>query len=201
MKLLVAEDDLLARRVLETNLAAWDYDVVSVGDGLTALEHLLTPDAPPIAILDWMMPGMDGPTVCREIRKQNLQKDPYLILLTANTGKDQIVEGLDAGANDYVTKPYHPRELQARLSVARRISELQSKLTSRVRELEQALNNVKQLEGMLPICCYCKKIRDDSNYWQQVETYIGRHSNAKFSHGICPDCFERVIAEEMKTLK
>src|SRR5439155_4831059 len=104
-----------------------------------------------------------------------------------------IVTGLQAGADDYITKPFDRGELQARLQVGRRIVELQKGLADRVRELEAALSRVRQLQGLLPICAWCKKIRDDQNYWHQVETYIGSHSDARFSHGICPDCLKTVM--------
>src|SRR5262249_57910928 len=104
------------------------------------------------------------------------------------------VTGLQSGANDYVTKPFDRAELQARVCVGKSVVELQRSLALRVRELEDALSQVRQLQGLLPICCYCKKIRDDRNYWQQVETYVGDHSAARFSHAICPDCLKAAEA-------
>ena len=108
-----------------------------------------------------------------------------------------MITGLKAGADDYLTKPVIVGELEARLQVASRVVALQERLSRyRVLELEEALRNVRQLQGLLPICAYCKRIRDDKNYWSQVETYLADHSDVQFSHGICPSCFERVMRED-----
>lgn len=112
-----------------------------------------------------------------------------------------VVAGLQAGANDYVTKPFNAPELRARLQVGRRVLDLQMELTERVKDLEEALARVKQLEGYLPICAYCKKIRNDEDYWQQIESYISAHSKALFTHTICPDCYQRHIEPELAELR
>jgi sigma-B regulation protein RsbU (phosphoserine phosphatase) len=201
VKLLIAEDDMISRRLLETTLIKWGYEVVVTGDGVAAWEVLQTEDTPPLAILDWMMPGMDGIEVCRKVRQTPTPTPPYLILLTAKGRREDIVTGLRAGANDYVTKPFDREELRARVQVGMRIVELQQSLAERVKALEEALTRVKQLQGLLPICSYCKKIRDDQNYWQQVESYISEHSEAQFSHSICPDCYDRLVKPELDQLR
>jgi response regulator RpfG family c-di-GMP phosphodiesterase len=131
--------------------------------------------------------------VCRHIHAKPDPRPPYLIMLTARGAEEDLIAGLRAGADEYLTKPVSPPELQARLQAAARIVELQESLSARVRELEETLARVKHLQGLLPICMYCKKIRDDRNYWQQVEAYVSTYSDARFSHGICPDCYDRVI--------
>ena len=119
-----------------------------------------------------------------------------MILLTAKSKKEELVEGLAAGADDYLTKPFDRQELHARISVGLRVSELQRNLADRITDLETALARVKQLQGLLPICSYCKKVRDDQNYWQQVDSYISKHSEVAFSHSICPTCYEQVLGEK-----
>ena len=118
------------------------------------------------------------------------------MLLTSRTRMQDVVAGLKAGADDYLTKPVDREELEARLSVATRVVQLQQRLADRVNELEEAISRVRQLQGLLPICAYCKRIRDDQNYWNQVESYIAEHLDVRFSHGICPSCLETVLKEE-----
>jgi CheY-like chemotaxis protein len=161
---------------------------------------LQQPDAPPLAIVDWMMPGLDGIEICRRLRRVETATPTYVILLTSRDAAADVVEGLRAGADDYVTKPPNEDELLARISVGARVIALQQTLADRVRRLEDALANVKQLQGLLPMCSYCKRIRDDHNYWQQVESYISEHSGVQFSHGYCPDCFRKYVEPQLDAL-
>jgi DNA-binding response OmpR family regulator len=202
MKILIADDDPISRRLLQLTLTNWCYEVMAVNDGQEAWQTLQQADAPSLAILDWMMPGLDGPEVCRRMRQTPTLLSPiYIILLTGKTQKEDIVAGLQAGADDYLTKPFDAQELQVRLQVGIRVMQLQSELAQRVKELEAALAKVRQLEGCLPICSYCKKIRDDDNYWQQIENYILAHSEAFFTHSICPDCYQKYIEPELTELR
>lgn len=196
LDVLIAEDEPVSRRLLETSLAQWGYRPIVCPDGREALTLLRSPDAPRVAVLDWVMPGIDGVDICRAIRDSDTPTQPYLILLTARTRPEDIVQGLGAGADDYITKPVDRKEFEARLQVAARIVGLQQRLADRVDELEDALRRVRQLQGLLPICAYCKRIRDDRNYWNQVETYLADHTDVRFSHGICPTCLEKVMEEE-----
>ena len=145
------------------------------------------------------MPKMDGLEICRRLRALN--RRTYVILVTAKHGAREIVKGIEAGADDYLTKPYDPDELRARVLVGVRIVDLQTALAGRVAELERALAEVKQLHGILPICSYCRKIRDDSDYWQTVEQYLATHSEAKFSHGICPVCYETTVKPQLDRMR
>ena len=201
MKLLIAEDDPVSRLLLEATLKQWGYEVVVACDGVEALAAIQGPEPPALAILDWMMPVLDGVAVTRAARLTPAITPTYIILLTAKTEKPDIVAALEAGADDYLTKPFDREELGARVWAGLRIVTLQENLVDRVRELEVALANVKQLQGMLPICSYCKKIRDDQNYWQKVENYISNHSDAVFSHSVCPDCYEGTVRPELEELQ
>jgi CheY-like chemotaxis protein len=193
MKILVAEDDPVSRRVIEATLSKFGYEVVLVADGAQAWAALQGEDPPKLAILDWMMPEIDGVEICRRVRSLSTTTPPYLMLLTAKDQKKDVVVGLDAGANDYLTKPFDRSELCARIQVGTEVLRLQEALALRVLELEDAVSQVKQLQGLLPICSYCKKIRDEQNYWQRVENYLSNHTQVVFSHSICPDCFKTVV--------
>ena len=195
MKVLVADDDRIAAAVLAQTLSRWEFDVTTVADGAEAWRHLEGASAPTLAVLDRMMPGLDGAEICRRVRRDMPSANRYLVLLTSLGSGQDVVSGLDAGADDYVTKPFDVDELRARINVGVRVVSLQEKLSQRVLELQAALANVKQLHGLLPICSYCKRIRGDDQYWQQVESYIAARSDAQFSHGICPPCYEKLEVE------
>jgi len=193
MKVLIVEDEAISLEALRLKVLDWGYSVETAMDGAEAWEALQELDPPHIVILDLMIPEIDGITLTNRLRRQPSRHPLYVIMLTARSAKKDKVEGLLAGADDYLTKPFDAEELQARLKVAERVIGLQSELRNRVRQLEQALSKVKQLEGMLPICSYCKKIRDDQNYWHQIEEYVTEHSGALFSHSICPECYDMFI--------
>lgn len=195
MKALVAEDDATSRSLLAAILKTWGYDLVIAENGGEAWEIMHRLDAPQLALIDWNMPQLDGIEVIRRIRALDNQESPYIILLTSRKEKGDIVLGLEAGANDYLVKPFDHQELKARLNVGRRMVELQSTLVASMRKLETALADLKTLRGIIPICASCKKIRDDTGYWNQVEEYLRDHSEARFSHGICPDCMERLYPD------
>lgn len=201
MKILIAEDDPISRRLVEANLIDWGHEPIITADGAEALIELEKANAPLIAILDVMMPRLDGFELCRRVRAIETETPPYLIMLTAKQGKEDIVAGIEAGANDYLSKPFHRSELQVRLNVGIKTVELQRSLAARVRELSDALGQVKQLQGFFAICSYCKDIRTNENQWEQIETYVSQHSEAKFSHGICPTCYEHNVKPMLKTLK
>jgi sigma-B regulation protein RsbU (phosphoserine phosphatase) len=201
MKVLIAEDKPDSRQLLQIMVSKWGYEPVATRDGAEAWEALRREDAPQLALLDIMMPELDGLEVCRRVRAERAPVPTYIIMLTARTLPREIVTGLEAGADDYLTKPFDSSELRARIKVGERILDLQRNLLMRVTELEEALARVKQLQGLLPICSYCKKIRDDQNYWQQVESYISNHSEVQFSHGICPDCYAQFVTPDIEKLK
>jgi sigma-B regulation protein RsbU (phosphoserine phosphatase) len=198
MRILIADDDDVSRLELEALLTRHGHEVVAVADGSDAWNVLEGKDPPRLVVLDWLMENMDGVEVCRRARANPALRDLYLILLTSRGDQEHIVAGLEAGANDYVTKPFDRDELLARVRVGAQVLGLQAELAARVLELEDALARVKQLQGLLPICSYCKSIRDDKNYWHQVEAYFRTHSEAEFSHGICPSCWEKVVVPQFQ---
>ncbi|MGF1583563.1 MAG: PleD family two-component system response regulator [Gemmataceae bacterium] len=200
MRVLIADDDALSRCLLTHQLAQWNYDVLTAEQGLQAWEYLTSSTPPELAILDWMMPDIEGVELCRRLRRLESPLSPYLILLTSRNTKEDIVEGLEAGADDFLVKPCASEELRARIEIGKRMILLQQKLLDRVTQLEIALSRVQRLEGLLPICCYCKKIRDDQNYWHQVETYLCDHTPVNFTHGICPVCYETRVQPQLDAL-
>jgi DNA-binding response OmpR family regulator len=180
MNILIVDDDATLRFVLQATLKSLGHLVVAAQDGAEGL-RIFEQCHPPLVISDLLMPGIDGMELCRRIRKANHSQYTYIILLTAVEGKSGYLAGMEAGADDFITKPFDKEMLAARVVVAKRILSLQSQ--------------VKQLAGLLPICCICKKVRDDKNYWHQVESFVARHSEATFTHSYCPDCLNKLMTE------
>ncbi len=186
MKVLIAEDEEISRRILQTRLVKLGHDVVAVEDGESAWNSFLV-HRPRIIITDWMMPVVDGLELCRRIRSCDRERYAYVVFLTALSGKRFFLEGMDAGADDFMTKPVDMDELTARLRVAERILDMRTKMT--------------QLEGLLPICSYCKKIRDEKNAWHPVEGYIKQRTDVTFTHGCCPECREKYVLPQLEGVK
>jgi len=136
LRILLAEDDVITRRLLEAQLKSWGHELVVGSDGQQAWEQLNIDGAPKLVVLDWMMPGMDGLTLSREIRKLETKPYTYIILLTARSRKEDIIEGLEAGADDYITKPFDPQELRVRIRAATRIVQLQEDLLEALKKSE-----------------------------------------------------------------
>src|SRR5687767_5972659 len=179
MKILIAEDDPVSSKILQLTLENGGHDVIAVTSGQAAWEAF---DAEPtrVVISDWMMPEMDGLELCGKVRGRPKTDYTYFILLTAiHTGRENLRKAMHAGVDDFLTKPLDREGIMMRLRVAERIIEF--------------TYQIRQLKELIPICMYCKKVRDDSNYWQAVESYIAHHTGSSFSHGICPDCFEKHV--------
>jgi sigma-B regulation protein RsbU (phosphoserine phosphatase) len=190
MKLLIADDDPTIPPLLTHVLAFVEAEVLVARDGDTAAALWLQ-ERPQLVLTDWMMPGADGAALCHLIRQTPGADYTYIIMLTACETPSEIVRGLEAGADDYVTKPFHRAELVMRVKCGLRVLSLEAALSDRIARLENALARVKVLEGLLPICSYCKKIRDDAGEWQGVEHYLGTRTDVDFTHGICPTCLAR----------
>ena len=187
MKILIAEDEAVSARILKLLLENEGHEVVSVADG-SAAWALYHGEPFRVIISDWTMPGLDGLQFCRKVREHACRDYTYFILLTgADTGRENLRLAMDSGVDDFLSKPVDREVLSMRLRVAERI-------------LEYA-RQIKVLKELLPICMYCKRIRDDGDYWQQVESYIHQHTGSNFSHGICPDCFNHEFGAPAPTLK
>lgn len=186
MKILIVEDERVSRIVLATALEKLGHEIVQANDGLEGWEAF-EKHAPPVVVTDWAMPGLDGLQLCRRIRERESASYTYVFILTNMSGRDRFFEGMDAGADDFITKPFDPAELAARLRVAERILGLHME--------------VQRLEGLLPICSYCKRIRDESNDWSSVEQYVSDHSAASFTHSICPDCYTNHALPQIAQLR
>lgn len=193
MRILFAGDEKVTRLRIKKTLAEWGFATEFYSDGEAAMKRLCEPDPPRLCILEWLLPGLEGPELCRRIRQRFPDQSFYFILLTARQGVANISEGLNAGADDYMTKPFSPRELRSRIQVGLRIIGLECALAGKIKQLTSALDDVRQLRGLLPICSYCTKIRNDQDYWEQVESYISRHSGVAFSHSVCPECYEKYV--------
>ena len=187
MKVLAVEDDPVALAVLARTLRKLGHEVVTAADGESALARLA---AEPVRVVvsDWVMPGVDGLELCRRVRARVDADYVYFILLTGLVpSEDNQREAIEAGVDDFLNKPLQTQEIWMRLRVAERILRFATQ--------------VRQLEAFLPICGYCKKVRDDSNYWQQIESYINTRTGTDFSHSVCPDCYTQVVAPQLETLR
>lgn len=186
MKILIVEDDPAARFLVRSILKKLGHEAVEAANGREAWTAFQREPAP-LVIADWLMPELDGLELCRLIRAEARPKYTYIILLTGLGGREHYFAGMEAGADDFITKPFDPDQLNARVRVAERILGLQE--------------HVKRLEGLLPICSYCKKIRDEGEVWVPLERYIAARTDAFFSHGICPDCLETAVKPEVERRK
>ena len=185
MKILIADDDATSRLVLEATLRKLGHEVVVTENGRQAWEAFRQ-EYFPVLISDWLMPRLDGLMLCRTIRETMHSNYTYIILLTMLGGKTNYLEAMEAGADDFITKPFDEEQLAARLHVAERILGLRQ--------------HVKQLEGLLSICAYCKKIQEQGA-WYELESYISQHSEAKFSHTYCPECYDKFIKPELEQMR
>lgn len=195
-KKLLIVDDIPENLTILYRILHDEYEIIGANSGQEALK-LLPIHNPDLILLDIMMPEMSGYEVCRIIKEQDNFRHTPIIFVTALVEEADEAKGFALGAVDYITKPFKPTILKHRICTHLELKFQKDELAHKNRELEAALANVKELTGLLPICMYCKKIRDDKGYWNQLETYISEHSEALFSHGICPDCFEK----EMKNIE
>ena len=185
MKILVAEDDIISGRVLTTALVKLGHEPVLACDGEKAWAAF---DQDPVRVVvsDWMMPGLDGLQLCQRIRDRPQTPYTYFIILSAaHTSTDEYSRAMATGIDDFLSKPLNRDLLRIRLTVAERILRFTTE--------------INLLQDLIPMCSYCQKVRDGSDYWDRVDTYIRARTGAKFSHGVCPECYDeqlRMLAEE-----
>ena len=189
MRVLAIDDDpsvlLSIRRQVQQ--AGFEVEVAVGGEeGLRRLES----GAFDIVVCDWMMPDIDGIEICRQIRSDKARPFTYILMLTSRDTPDDILSGVEAGADDYMTKPVHESEVRARLTSAGRIVQLERDLAARVEALTLAMEEVKTLQGLLPICMYCHSIQDTESAWARIEEYLGSRTDVEFTHSICPSCYD-----------
>jgi phosphoserine phosphatase RsbU/P len=189
VKILIAEDEFTTRMMVQVCLETWGYRVESVTNGNDAWAALQKPDAPHIAILDWEMPELNGVEVCRRVKEMDNVTTPYILLLTCRDSKTDIVQGFDAGADDYMTKPFNDDELRARVRVAERLVRTQSSLSESVAELKEVLNQVEMLENSIEVCRDCRKIFSPYDRgWHAFLDVIENGADPRFIIKNCPSC-------------
>jgi sigma-B regulation protein RsbU (phosphoserine phosphatase) len=187
MKVLAIEDDNMSMAILRRALERLGHTVISARDGEEGWSAWLR-EKTRVVVSDWQMPRLDGLRLCRRFRAQEGRDYVYFILLTAAGATVQNRRAAaEAGVDDFLTKPIDMSRLWMRLRVAERIL----KFTTQVHRLEE----------MMPMCSYCKKIRDDQNYWQQIESYINERTGTEISHSVCPECYQRVVVPELARLR
>ena len=185
MKILIADDSATIRLILTGMLKKLGHEVVATSDGLEAWEAFQK-EYFPVVIADWQMPRIDGLVLCSMMRLKPMGKYSYLILITSHGAVENYQRGIEAGADDFLAKPFDEGFLAARLLVANRIVCMQ--------------NHAKQLEGLMSVCSYCKCVRNDAKQWVTMESYASSQFGVKSTHGICPTCFTTRVKPEMEQL-
>lgn len=187
LKILVAEDEMVTRRLIEKFLRNEGHEVHAFESGADAWRYCQANHVE-VIVSDWLMPDGDGLDLCRRVRSMKRDHYLYFILLTSRSrSHENIHAAANAGVDDFLNKPINPDDMWMRLRVAERI-------------LRYA-GQVRQLESLLPICTYCKKVRNDANLWEAVDTYLAEHTEMDLSHSICPECYEKIVQAEIDELK
>ncbi len=201
MKILLVEDDKILREILKNELKKhFQFEIVETESGIQAV-NLSKDEEVKIVILDWELPDLDGIKVLNFLRKIYRKSYLYIIMLTGRNKKKDIIYGLNQGADDYLGKPFDLKELIARIKVGKRTILILDTLREKIIALENSIEEINILKGLLPICSYCKSIRVDENYWQKLEDYLLKKTGLKFSHGVCPECYSKHIEPRLKLQK
>ncbi|HEY3276425.1 MAG TPA: response regulator [Syntrophorhabdaceae bacterium] len=208
IKTLVCDDDPEVLLLMASVLSKAGYPVVKAATGRGCLETVYA-ERPGLVLLDVMLPDMRGDTVCRKIKSDHSLEGTFVILTSGiQVSSDNQAKGLQIGADGYIVKPVSNKELVARVQAMDRIKRAEDALREKekqqeklIADLQAALAEIKTLKGFIPICASCKKIRDDEGYWNQLEAYLSKHTDAIFSHGLCPDCADKLRDEVRQRMK
>ncbi len=192
--ILIVDDNAQNLQVLAGMLRSRDYRIAIVQDGQKALKFV-DRKMPDLILLDIMLPGMDGYDVCRKLKENERTCDIPVIFISALNEVLDKVKSFSVGGVDYITKPFQGEEVLARVRTHLALRRLQVRLEEQNARLQKALEEVRTLRGILPICASCKKIRDDEGYWKQLESYFLKNSDIKFSHSVCPDCLKKLYPD------
>lgn len=190
-KILVVDDNTANIDVMLNFLEMEGYDISIATSGKMAI-HVANHDHPDLILLDVMMPEMDGFETCKKLKEEPRTANIPIIFVTAKKETTDIVQGFQSGGVDYISKPYRQEEVLSRVKTHLQLRHLMETQRQLINELNKALEEVKTLKGILPICSYCKKIRDGEGRWHQMEKYIASRSETEFSHGICEDCYAEI---------
>lgn len=195
IKVLVVDDDADIRFATARIVRTAGYHVLEAAGGKQCME-CVEKERPDLVLLDVVLPDADGTALCRQIKTDERLKGTFVVLISGHrVASDEQAEGLEGGADGYIARPIANRELLARVNAMVRILTAERERDRLILELREAIEKVKTLSGLLPICAHCKKIRDDKGYWNQVESHLSAHSELQFSHGICPECARKHYPE------
>lgn len=194
VKILVVDDNAANIDVMLTFLEAEGYDLSIANSGEMALK-IARHSQPDLILMDVMMPGMNGFETCRKLKADESTMEIPIIFVTAKKEVEDIVEGFRSGGIDYIAKPFRQEEVLSRVGTHLRLRRLLVAKEHLIKKLNLALAEVQTLRGLLPICSYCKKIKDEHGKWQKIETYIRTRTDAQFSHGICSECLQKIDLE------
>ena len=192
MKLLIAEDDPMGRRLMQAVLGDLQLELVVAGDGEEALESIER-DEPAMLVLDWMLPGVSGLDICQKVRQRNLAERPYIVMVTFRDKDEDVVAAFEAGADDYVTKPIHPRQLHARITAGIRLVLREHALVQEQAALQSALASLRDMPPLVPICSCCRRVSDRGDTWLSADRYLSLRAGVQFTHGLCPTCAPRLM--------
>ncbi len=199
-RVLVVDDEPSNIKIIKETIKGY-CRVSAAVSGAAALEFATSDTPPDLILLDIVMPDMDGHEVCRQLKIHPKSKMIPIIFLTAKNSSTDEISGFELGAVDYITKPFSPMVVNARVKMHLELKQYQDQLKKKNSQLKKALDDIKQLSTIVPICAQCKKIRDDTGYWQQVEQFIATHLDAQFTHGYCPECYQKQVRKIQKYKK